>query len=363
MSRSSSTTAEAVPSCSAAPSAEPGSRLGGVSGCSLVLHGPDVIDSGAAARLVSSLRPSRVVIAGVMARCAAEEHGLLSCWTREMPSVVVGADPTAVLATRSRSPESGRVFGEIVAGRLRRPLVQLECADETVISWNGADGAPFAGILGWGVESRAAAPPESGGNRRLIRGCRPGDPVLVDGLVVGRATADEVELVSDGQWLRAERGCALKEHGVEKLRRRGPIRLPAAWCTAGILRASPPRTSFRRRTRGRVLVLDHDAAALYRELADDHCGLLAIGDDTTAAALHLGAHLGLPVLGITDGDGDGVVPECRGAPGSLVLQAIGDRDDDLGRELAVGYDEQPLEWETFVARALSTLRGRVRVIG
>ena len=110
-----------------------------------------------------------------------------------------------------------------------------------------------------------------------------------------------------------------------------------------------------------MLVLDHDATELYRDLADDHCGLLAIGDDTTAAALHLGAHLGLPVLGITDGDGDGIVGHCGGAPGSLVLRAIGDLDDDLGRELVDGCDGRSIEWEAFVAHARSVLQDRVRV--
>ncbi|MEN6341733.1 MAG: DUF2117 domain-containing protein, partial [Methanospirillum sp.] len=183
-----------------------------------------------------------------------------------------------------------------------------------------------------------------------------------DGLVIGRATADEVVLVSDGEGLAAERGCALKAHGIEKLRRRGPIRLPGAWCTAGPLRTARPRTSPRREARGRVLVLDHDAVVLYRELADDHCGLLAIGDDTTAAALHIGVHLGLPVLGIIDGDGDSIVPPCGGAAGSLVLLATADRDDDLGREIADGCDDRPTDWEAFVARTLRILRGRVRVV-
>ncbi|MEN6342769.1 MAG: DUF2117 domain-containing protein, partial [Methanospirillum sp.] len=150
-----------------------------------MLHGPEVIDSGEAVRLVAALEPIRVVIAGVMARCAAEEHGLLSCWTGEKPSSALGADPTAVLANRGRSPASGRVFGEGVAANLRRPLVQLECSDETVIGWNGADGAPFACRLGWRVEAQTAAPPAMAGNRRVVRGCRPGDAVLVDGLVIG----------------------------------------------------------------------------------------------------------------------------------------------------------------------------------
>jgi hypothetical protein len=336
----------------------------GGSGCSLVLHGPEVIDSGDAARLVGALRPARVVVAGVMARCAAEEHGLLSCWTAEKPSAALRADPSAVLANRGRSPDSGRIFGEGVAARLCRPLVQLECSDGAVVGWNGADGEPFARRLGWPLEGRTASLPAPAGNRRLIRGCRPGDAVLVDGLVVGRATAGEVVLASDGEGIVAERGCLLKEHGVEKLRRRGPIALPGAWCTAGSLRGVRPCVSpQRRRTAGRVLVLDHDAVALYDGLADDTCGLLAIGDDTTGAALHLGAHLGLPVLGITDGDGDGLVPGCRGAPGSLVLRAIEGRDDELGREIADGCDGRTVEWEAFVSDARRALGRRVRVVG
>ena len=158
MSRSSPTTVGAVRPCSAVLSAVPDLTSAGVCGCSLVLHGPEVIDSGEAGRLVAALRPARVVVAGVMARCAAEEHGLRSCWTAEKPSAALGADPGAVLANRGRSPASGRVFGEAVATKLRRPLVQLECADETVVVWNGADGEPFARRLGWALEARTASP-------------------------------------------------------------------------------------------------------------------------------------------------------------------------------------------------------------
>jgi hypothetical protein len=327
-----------------------------------VIHGPGAIDSGDAAALIASLRPGWVAIAGIMTRCAAEEHGLIHAWTGEPPSVALSRDPAAVLVNRGRTPESGRVFGELVAARVARPLIQLECIDRTVIAWNRAEGSGIAHRLGWMLEERNAenVPPVE--NRRTVRGCLPGDAVLINGLVIGRATADEIALVSDGTDLIAERGCVMKEHGVEKLRRRGPISLPDAWCTAGTLRSTTPGKPGRRRIRcGRILVLDHDACELYRRLSDDVCGILAIGDDTTAVALHIGAHLGLPVLGVTDGDGDELVAG-TGAAGSLVVRATGERDDDLGRLVAEGYDGRPIRWETFVAYALAILGSRVRVI-
>ena len=349
-------------SSSAAPSAGPGSIPAGGSGCSLVVHGPLAIDAGDLADLVARLDPARITVAGVMARCAAEEHGLAACWTAERPSAVLGRDPDAVLVNRGRDPVSGRVFGEEVARRIDRPLVHLECADRVVIAWNGADGRPLARRLGWPLEEHRAVPAATGGNCRTIRGCRPGDPVMVDGIVVGRATASEVRLVSDGETILAEAGCTLRAHGVEKLRRRGPIHLSGAWCTAGTLRDARPRRGGRRPRTGRVLVLDHDAVALYRGLAGDVCGVLAVGDDTTAALLHLGVHLDLPVFGVTDGDGDGLVAG-EGAPGSVVVRTNGERDDELGRELAGRLDGGPVDWDRFVADLLRYLGDRVRVVG
>lgn len=362
MSRSLPATRMTVPPSSAAPSAGPGTMSAGEFGCSLVVHGPAVIDSGEMADLVARLRPVRVTVAGVMARCAAEEHGLAACWTGERPSAALARDRAAVLLNRGRDSISGRVFGEEVACRLGRPLVHLECADRVVIAWDGADGWPIAQRLGWPLEQCRAEPAAATGNRRTIRGCRPGDPVMVDGLVIGRATAPEVRLTSDGEVITAEAGCVVRRHGVEKLRRRGPIRLAGAWCTAGTLRDATPRSASGRSRTGRVLVLDHDAIGLYRALDEHVCGVLAIGDDTTAALLHLGVHLDLPVFGVTDGDGDGLVAG-KGAPGSVVVRAISERDDDLGGELAVRLDGGPVEWDRFVAELLGYLGDRVRVIG
>ncbi len=350
------------PKSAPAPTAGPGTISAGGFGCCLVIHGPAVIDSGDAADLVTRLGPVRITIAGVMARCAAEEHGLSVCWTGERPSAALARDPEAVLVNRGRAPDSGRIFGEEVVRRLGRPLVHIECADRVVIAWDGADGQTVAQRLGWPLEERQAGPPAPEGNRRVIRGCRPGDPVMVDGLVVGRATAPEVQLASDGETLIAESGCIVRAHGVEKLRGRGPIRLSGAWCTAGTLRDTPPQPAYGRSRTGRVLLLDHDAISLYRGLDDDVCGVLAVGDDTTAVLLHLGVHLDLPVFGVTDGDRDGLLAG-EGAPGSVVVEAVGERDDDLGCELAARLDGGPVAWEEFVAGVLRYLGDRVRVIG
>ena len=356
------TSRKAAPSFSAGWNAGADSRVAGESGCSLVIHGPAVIDSGEVADLVIRLKPVRVTVAGVMARCAAEEHGLAACWTGERPSAALARDPRAVLVNRGRDPISGRVFGEEIVHRLSRPLVHIECSDRVVIAWAGADGRAIALRLGWPLEERRADRTAPDGNRRTIRGCRPGDPLMVDGLVIGRATAPEARLSSDGETIVAEAGCVVRAHGIEKLRRRGPINLPDAWCTAGTLRDALPRSASGRSRTGRILVLDHDAVGIYRGLADDVCGVLAIGDDTTAALLHLGVHLDLPVFGVTDGDGDGLVAG-KGAAGSVVVRVFTERDDDLGSELTARLNNGPVAWDQLVADLLGYLGDRVQVVG
>lgn len=329
----------------------------------MVVHGPEAFDAGDVERLIPLLSPRRVLVAGVMARTAAEESGLPVTCTDERPSVVLGAlDGAACLVNRGKTPESGRIFGGLVAARLSG-LVHVECSNGTVYCWNGGDedlATEIADRTGY-----ALVHAESEGSRqdgvREVRGCIPGEAVFVNGVVVGTATEETVVLANDGGSLRAVSGLDPKPHGFEKLLRAGLPDITVAWCKSGAVRRAPPGRGERASRGGRIAVVDHCGHTLYRELGKDVCGILAVGDDTTAVCGHICSHAGIPVFGVVDGDADAIV-EPGFAPGSVVVEVIDGRDDDIGREVAATRDLRADTWEEWVEETLLTLAGRVRVV-
>jgi hypothetical protein len=298
-----------------------------------------------------------------MARTAAEESGLPVTCTDERPSRVLSdlREP-AFLLNRGKTPESGRIFGEIVAGRLPG-LVHVETSSGTVYCWNRGDAALAEEIaIRTGcdlVHARSAAKPQDG--LREIRGCIPGEAVFVNGIVIGTAAADTVVLAMEDGSLKAVSGLDPKPHGFEKLLRSGLPDITRAWCKSGPVRSAPPRQGSRVCRGGRVAVVDHCGHTLYTAIGDDVCGVLAIGDDTTAVCGHICSHAGIPVFGVVDGDADAIV-EPGYAPGSVVVEVIDGRDDDLGREIADGRDLQASTWEDWVEETLREIDGRVRIL-
>jgi hypothetical protein len=233
-----------------------------------------------------------------------------------------------------------------------------------VIVWDGGDQD-----LAYGITRRtdfrmvllsSQRDPEDG--LRRIRGCVPGEPVYVNGIIIGQATADTVVIRSDPRGIVADSGLVPKEHGLEKLAAAGLSDPASAWCKSGAIRSAPPGPGGRRDPApGRIIVIDHCGHEIYRKITPDCCGVLAIGDDTTAVCGHICAHRGIPVLGITDGDRDAIVPSAF-APGSVVLLTQKERDDDLGREVAQMAGSGPVVWSDWVAAVLGALRNRVRVV-
>ncbi|MFA7563180.1 MAG: DUF2117 domain-containing protein [Methanoculleus sp.] len=329
----------------------------------MVVHGPEAFDAGDVRRLIGLLSPRQVLVAGVMARTAAEESGLPVVCTGERPSVVLGAlVAPACLVNRGKTPESGRIFGELVSARLSG-LIQIECSSDTVYCWNHGDAALAEDIARrTGYTLRCA---ESSGARRAgmreIRGCIRGEAVFVNGIVVGTATAETVVLAGGGGSLRAISGLEPKPHGFEKLLRTGAPDIGTAWCKSGMVRCTPPRQGRRTVRGGRVAVIDHCGHTLYDGIDEDVCGVLAVGDDTTAICGHICSHAGVPVFGVVDGDADGIVAPGF-APGSVVVEVLDGRDDDIGREVAEGRDLLADCWEEWVEETLRSLAGRVRIV-
>jgi hypothetical protein len=107
-----------------------------------------------------------------------------------------------------------------------------------------------------------------------------------------------------------------------------------------------------------VLFIDHCGHHLYTLLIPDICGIVSVGDDTTAVCGHICSHLGIPIFGIIDGDGDGIV-DARYASDSVIAFAKNERDDDIGAEVREMIPADPVEWNKFVSRLTRYLGSRV----
>jgi hypothetical protein len=331
----------------------------------MVVHGPELFDHGDVGWLMEVLSPRRIVVAGVMARTAAEESGLRVEFNAQPPSRVIRAlDDPVFLANRGKTKKTGELFGNIVASRLGdNGLVHIECSSRTVYCWNSGD-EDLAGILsrltGFGKKSLKGTVHRQR-NVREIRGCIPGEAVYVNGIVIGRATEDVVVLKSRGGIVEPCSGLEPKPHGLEKLSLDQSIDISTAWCKSGPIRTAAPRMNGKAPGSGRVLVIDHCGHEIYARMPEDCCGVLAIGDDTTAVSGHICAHRGIPVLGIVDGDRDTIVPSAF-APGSVVVEVLGERDDDVGREIAKKVPDVQVVWDDWVQEILVYLDKRVRVV-
>ncbi|MDD5419638.1 MAG: DUF2117 domain-containing protein [Methanomicrobiaceae archaeon] len=332
----------------------------------MIVHGPEAFDSGDAAWLMERLRPASVVVAGVMARTAAEESGLPVLFDCRRPSVIAREiDGPSFLVNRGKTAASGRLFGEMVAERIGRDrgLVHLESSSGTVYLWNRGDrelASALARKTGYTLVYAESARTEKAGMRE-IRGCIAGEAVFVNGIVVGQATAETVVLACRDGAIEPVFGMIPKPHGIEKLLRRGCPEIATAWCKSGSIRTVPPKQAEQRRSRGRILVVDHAGHTIYDRIDPGVCGVLSIGDDTTAVCGHICAHRGIPIFGVVDGDCDGILAAGY-APGSVVVEVTAGRDDDVGCDLAATLPDEDTDWEGWVRRALEHLDGTVRIV-
>lgn len=332
----------------------------------LVLHGPEIFDSGNARWLSQVLGPGRIVVAGVMARAAAEESGLPCEFMSIPPSMAIRTlQGPCLLGNQGKTPDSGRIFGEMVASRVgSEGLVQVECASREVICWNRKPDYAVDYIskqTGYPVIERSVPCLLPSQGSRTIRGCIPGESVFVNGTVIGTAKGSEVVLRSAGGKVIPVSGLTVKHHGLEKLQRTGPVEISQAWCKSGRIRSQNPRPRLRKTRKGRVLFVDHCGHQIYRMIDEGEiCGMVTVGDDTTAVCGHIGVHLGIPVLGIIDGDSDNIVPE-RYAEGSVLAVAQGLSDDELGKEISYCIPDGDISWEECVALIIACIGERAEI--
>jgi hypothetical protein len=347
----------------------------------IVLHGPEIVDTGSAKRIIDIFGREHEVVAklgGTMGRTAVLDAGL-----EDVIDISLGLTPSetimamkdsidlAVLLNHGKTPDTGRHFGRIVASKISQlPLVHIERPDsEGSIIYYSTEAKRCAeyvrsilrGTYDLPIELGYPAPlhirTEGELVIRRISGAFAGENIRLEGVVIGEVTRPEPEIVCENGRIVELRGIKAKLHGLEKLENRR-IDLFTARVRTGKIRRTAQKPKVKKvqpLTRIKIAIIDHSAESTF-ELVKDAGLVITVGDDTTAIAADILTRLGIPVIGIVDGDMDGMLENTAVPEGSVIIRVKPGFDDIVGKEvfeLLGGKHEISMEKGELLARILA----------
>ncbi|MEA2032584.1 MAG: DUF2117 domain-containing protein [Euryarchaeota archaeon] len=394
----------------------------------LLIHGPEILDEGEAGEAIKTLMDAagfevEAALGGITGKTAVIDAGMQHVIdiSRDMrPSEVmedfVERDVNFILlVNHAKTEESGFMLGE---GILRRFFDRRGAAEETISFVQLEYGSGSRIIIRWllrpddvgvykrltGVfsefrerqpyklESRCKKDARSNRVYREIKGVHPGEKIVVDGVVIGMASSshknknNSVTLVAKEGKLVDIVGGRLIKHNLEKL---PPLELEKVLVkTASVIRRTNPKRvevgagtderKLRGKGRGKKkkrACLFYNVGNLFPKLKDadaDVVVAVTIGDDTTSIAGDILKRFGIPMIGITDGDADGLIAGIeRGAaleqydrflpPDSLIIRLKPERDDIIGekvKEEIFGGGEE-IELDGDVEQQIKALKHRI----
>jgi hypothetical protein len=329
----------------------------------VVVHGPQIVDSGYALRILKFMKDYGEVkarLGGTMGRTAVIDSNLellIDISQKLLPSQSIdlfsqeGQD-VIFLINYGKSSVTGHAFGFKVFSHClpHTPLLQIERPGEedgSVVAWRddlqelATEIALRLGLktvsahkIRDKIEASDPCLKESQRICRNIAGVSADENIFVNSIVVGRSTSDDVALVAEDGIITQLIGGVLKEHGVEKL---GKVDLERAIIKTGLLRKSrvKPRILKSTKNNSKLMVsyLSHAAEDIYR--LQDADMVVTVGDDTTLVAADILYRFNVPIIGITDGDLDKVVEEGFKADGSMVVELESGLDDIIGEKIFV----------------------------
>lgn len=330
----------------------------------VLVHGIEAFYSKEIESVVEKLKEIgeiEIYVTGTMARTASIDSDLAVEVWEGLPSELFKSLEKKfdlfLIASYSKSPESGYAFGEIIFNRSKvsKPVLQLELSNKTAIIWNGN----FHSILEKiGFKTLELIIDEklvwNDGKRtyRRVLATEPGELLLIDGIVVGRVREKEVLLVSeDGEILELQ-GVDVKQHGLEKLRKKYP-KIDLEKIRICSLKGFKSVKATIKGSRGKgTAFIDHSAYEIY-EFAGDCEGAVCIGDDTTAIAGEILFRFDTPILGIVDGDRDSVVKKANIHPESELFIV---KSDDLAGKLIF---ERVFESRDFIMDCFANIKRKI----
>ena len=171
---------------------------------------------------------------------------------------------------------------------------------------------------------------------RSIGGAFTGENIRLDGVVIGEISDPDIEIICRDGKITGLKGVKVKSHGLEKLESRKIDLFKAKVKTGGIRRTrSKPRIGdiSSKKSNNKIAIIDHAAESTF-ELVQDAGLVITVGDDTTTIAADILARLGIPVIGIIDGDIDNVIENTVVPEGSVIIRVRSGFDDVVGREVS-----------------------------
>ncbi|MGB7968882.1 MAG: DUF2117 domain-containing protein [Methanobacterium sp.] len=332
----------------------------------VVVHGPQIVDTGFAEKILGLLKNYGTVkarLGGTMGRTAvidANLEGAIDINYKLLPSQSIdkiSEDSDVVfLINYGKSCVTGHAFGYKVYNRCKSDpnLIQIERPGEpdgTIIPWksNQIDLADAVAkdlklkvmdpsLVAKAVQTNCISNPTEDESivYRKIAGVSADENIFLNGIVIGKSTSSDVTLIAENGILTQILGGIIKEHGVEKL---GKIELDVAVVKTGLLRRSKikPRIIdrnielFNKHNKLNISYLSHAAEDIYK-LKDSDL-VVTVGDDTTLVAADILYRFRVPIIGITDGDLDRVVEQGFRTVGSMIVELESGYDDIIGKKI------------------------------
>jgi len=314
----------------------------------VVVHGPEIIDSGAALKLLNYLRKFGEVTAllgGTMGRVAIIDAGLedrIEVSPARRPSkslrLLQRNSDYLVILNLSKTRESGLAFGSQVAANagVTKPVIQIDFGGRFVAEL--VDGAgELAAIIAEELDLELQSPISPLHSvirkgdiiRRTLAGILPGEPISINGVVVAKATEEKVEIQSRNGRIVAIKGATLKPHGLEKL---PAFDLEKAIIRSGNIRRTEAKPGSVACRGNEAALIDHCAEEAF-DVAEGACIAVTVGDDTTSISGDILARLSIPIIGVVDGDIDGLSCKTTMPKGSTVIKVKPGHDDLIGRRI------------------------------
>ncbi len=326
----------------------------------VVVHGPNIIDSGYALKLIDMLKEYGEVkarLGGTMGRTAvidASLENVIDISKKLVPSDSLrifhdGGVDVIFLLNYGKSEVTGQVFGYKVYTHYTEkipdnniPVIQIERPGETdgsIIPWNNELDIVYE--LSKRLDLTVVTPEEvydnhirqdgAGVNQRIVHGVSPGENIMVNSVVIGKTNSDRLTLIAKDNHIVDIIGGELKEHGLEKL---GEVDLESAIIKTGLLRhakVKPRVIGHDDLNEFKVTFLDHAGEDVYK--FRDSSLVITVGDDTTLISSDILYRFDIPVVGITDGDLDKVVESGFKVKNSIIFEVESGFDDICGQDI------------------------------